>query len=363
MDWLKRLWRTRRVTVLLSGAGAMIVVIVIAAVAIASGGSSKKPAAKHPAAHKKVPQKPKTARPAPLSGVPDPSGASFKRPAVTVKINNTSAAKQYGVDQADVVYEEVVEAGITRLAAIFNSHAPDRVGPVRSVRRTDQSIVWPIGGIFAYSGGAQYAIDSINTAPVKQLDETRAGSMMVREPGTEYLDPHPSSWEGPPFNLFAHVDQMYTAAGATPIPPPPLFTYRAAKAPVGGTPASSMVVGFQNGFAITWNWDPTTGGWLRSKFGGPDVDADGVRLAPKNVVVMFVQYLGGAGVEGSEAELTGTGKAEIFTRGREIVGTWSRPDKTKPARLLNANGKVVPLTPGQTWVELPDASYTVTVTP
>ena len=78
---------------------------------------------------------------------------------------HADAAKQYGVHQADVVYEEVVEGGITRLAAIFNSHAPERVGPVRSVRKTDQSIVWPIGGIFVYSGGAQYAIDSINTAP------------------------------------------------------------------------------------------------------------------------------------------------------------------------------------------------------
>jgi hypothetical protein len=188
--------------------------------------------------------------------------------------------------------------------------------------------------------------------------------MMVREPGTEYLqtgDPPP--WENPPFNLFAHVDQMYSAPGATPIPPPPLFTYRKAGAPVGGTPAASVVVGFQAGYAITWNWDPVSGGWQRSKFGGPDVDADGVRLAPKNVVVMFVTYLGGAGVEGAEADLTGTGRLLVFTRGREITGTWSRPDKTKPAQLLTPAGKVIPLTPGQTWVELPDNSYSVAVTP
>ena len=71
--------------------------------------------------------------------------------------------------------------GITRLAAIFNSQTPDRVGPVRSVRKTDQSLVWPIGGIFAYSGGAPYAIASINTAPVVRLDETRAGPLMFRD--------------------------------------------------------------------------------------------------------------------------------------------------------------------------------------
>ena len=161
--------------------GAVVVLAAIAVAVAASGGSDKTPAAKARQRKAAVKKHLAQVRRAPLTGLPDKKGVSFKRPAVTVKINNTDAAKQYGVDQADVVYEEVVEGQYTRLAAIFNSHAPDRVGPVRSVRRTDQSLVWPIGGIFAYSGGAQYAIDSINTAPVKQLDETRAGAMMFRD--------------------------------------------------------------------------------------------------------------------------------------------------------------------------------------
>ncbi len=53
----------------------------------------------------------------------------------------------------------------------------------------------------------------------------------------------------------------------------------------------------------------------------------------------------------------------MFTAGKEITGTWSRPDKSHPAQLLDAAGKVIPLTPGQTWVELPDEGYSVTKTP
>jgi hypothetical protein len=337
--------------------------VIVAAAAVAlSGGSSKDDAGepKPPAAPTTV-KPPKPGRPAPLTGVVDKSGASFTRPAITVKINNTGAAKQYGVDQADVVYEEVVEGGITRLAAIFNSHAPERVGPVRSVRKTDQSIVWPIGGVFVYSGGAQYAIDSINTAPVVQLDETRAGPLMYRADGTEYQGG--SDYQNAPYNLWAKVDQMYATPDAKPIPPKPLFTYRAAKAKVAGTPAGHVIVGFDNGFETTWDWDKASGTWLRSKLGGPDIDADNVRLAPKNVVVMFIQYEGGVGALQAEGVLTGTGNAIVFTQGKEIKGTWSRPDKEKGAQLLDANGKVIPLTPGQTWVELPDVSYTVTATP
>ena len=121
--------------------------------------------------------------------------------------------------------------------------------------------------------------------------------------------------------------------------------------------------GFEAGYATTWNWDAGSSTWKRSIFGGPERAASGVQLAPQNVVVMFVQYAGGAGVEGAEAELTGTGPAWVFTGGDVVKGTWSRPDKAKPAALLDANGRVVALAPGQTWVELPQAGYPVTVTP
>jgi hypothetical protein len=288
---------------------------------------------------------------APLTGLSDPSAVAEHRCAVTVKIDNTPEAHpHYGLEQADVIYEEVVEYGITRLAAVFNSQAPDRVGPVRSVRRTDQSLVWPLRGIFAYSGGAAYAIASIDTAPVTQLDETRAGPMMFRD--TSRMAPH---------NLYAHVDQMYRRCASPP--PPSLFTYRVAHAPVPGPRVGLVQVGFQNGYAVTWNWNSIAERWMRSIFGGQEIAASGAQLAATNVVVMFAQYAGGVGVEGAEATLTGHGTAWVFTAGRIIKGSWSRPELTKPAELLGSDRHPIRLTPGSTWVELPDVSYAVTVTP
>ena len=124
---------------------------------------------------------------APLTGLVDPSGASLTRPAMSVKVENTPDARpQAGLDQADVLYEEVVEGNITRFVAIFNSQIPDVIGPVRSVRAEDPDIVWPIGGIFAYSGGAQVNVNAINAAPVNAIDESAAqanGAMQRNAPG------------------------------------------------------------------------------------------------------------------------------------------------------------------------------------
>ena len=110
---------------------------------------------------------------APLTGLEDPTGAVATRCAVSVKIGNTADAHpQTGVGAADVVYEEVVDGGITRLVAVYQSTAPEQVGGVRSVRPTDQYILWPLRGVFAFSGG--------NPAELASL-EGRAGREARRD--------------------------------------------------------------------------------------------------------------------------------------------------------------------------------------
>ena len=292
---------------------------------------------------------------APLTGLPDPSGLSRTRPALTVKIENTpDALPQWGVDAADVVYEEIVNGGITRLAAVFNSHAPAKIGPVRSVRPTDTQVVWPLGGIFAYSGGAAYAIASISSAPVKLVDESAAGTAMFRDPTR--VAPH---------NLYAIGSKLF-AFGGSPVPPPALFRYR------GATPSapsksdlkvSSFVVPFPSIYPVTWTWNATTGSWDRTLFGQPDVTGTGVRESPKNVVVMFVDYVNGIGTMASYANLQGSGTVDVFTNGREVAGTWSRgASKSDVVTYRDAKGQPILLTPGQTWVELLNVGVPLSVT-
>ncbi|HEY5267475.1 MAG TPA: DUF3048 domain-containing protein [Acidimicrobiales bacterium] len=289
---------------------------------------------------------------APLTGVPDPSGTALLRPALTVKIENTpEALPQWGVDQADVVYEEIVNGGITRLAAIFNSQAPAKVGPVRSVRPTDTQVVYPLGGIFAFSGGAPYAIASISTAPVKLVDEDVAGTAMFRDNSLQA-----------PHNLFAVASALFAFKG-TPTPPPVLFTYRSATAKPTGTKVASFVVPFPSIYPVTWTWDTTTQSWDRTLFGKADVTGTGVRESPKNVVVMFVNYVNGIGTENSYANLQGSGPVTIFSGAKETQGTWSRgASMSDVIQYKTGAGAPIALTPGQTWVELLNTGVALSVT-
>jgi hypothetical protein len=292
---------------------------------------------------------------APLTGLADPGGAALTRPALTVKVENTpDALPQWGIDQADVVYEEIVNGGITRLAAIFNSQAPAKIGPVRSVRPTDTQVVWPLGGIFAYSGGAAYAIASIDTVSnLKLVDENVAD-----QTGAMFRDPDLYA----PHNLFG-VGSALFAIGGSPKPPPALFSYRGASQKVGGTKVASFVVNFPSIYPVTWSWNSSTDSWDRTLFGKADVTGTGVRESPKNVVVMYVNYVNGIGTMNSYANLQGSGSADFFTDGEEVTGTWTRGSSMSDViRYQTSSGKTMDLTAGQTWVELLNVGAALNVT-
>jgi hypothetical protein len=260
-----------------------------------------------------------------------------------VKVENTPDSRpQGGIDQADVLYEEVVEGGITRFVAVFNSQIPDVIGPVRSVRQQDPDIVWPIGGIFAYSGGTQDNVDLINAAPVHAVDETggQANGAMVRNaPGQP---PRQA-----PHNLYA-IGPKLLELGGEPKPPPPLFQYLPAEVPaVGGTPAATVHIGFTPGYDPVYTWDGGSRTWQRSQNGAPYTVVGGAQIAPTNVVVQFTNY---AGV--SNAETIGQGDAWVFTDGVLRTGRWVRADKAQPTRYVDANGQPILLRPGRTWVAL-----------
>jgi hypothetical protein len=328
----------------------VVLVVVAAAVVIYSLSHKNKTA---------PPTTTTTAQPvpiAPLTGLPDLGGAALTRPALTVKIENTpEALPQWGVEQADVVYEEIVNGGITRLAAIFNSHAPVKIGPVRSVRPTDTQVVYPFKGIFAFSGGAPYAINSIDEVPgLNLVDEDKAD-----ETGAMFRDPDLYA----PHNLFG-VGPALFAIGGSPKPPPALFSYLSAKQKVKGTKVASFVVNFPSIYPVTWTWDAPTSSWDRTIFDKADVTGSGARESPKNVVVMFVNYVNGIGTLNSYANLQGSGTADFFLDAKEVKGTWSRgASMSDVIAYRTTSGKPVDLTPGQTWVELLNVGEAVTVTP
>ena len=131
-----------------------------------------------------------------------------------------------------------------------------------------------------------------------------------------------------------------------------------------GAKVAAFTVVFPSMYPVTWTWNATSLSWDRTLFGQADVTGTHVRESPKNVIVMWINYVNGIGTMSSYGNLQGTGTVAVFTGGKEIHGTWSRgSSKADIITYQSASGKRIALTPGQTWVELLNVGANVNVTP
>ncbi|HEY3810305.1 MAG TPA: DUF3048 domain-containing protein [Acidimicrobiales bacterium] len=281
---------------------------------------------------------------------------------MVVKIDNVDPARpQSGVNQADVVYEELVEGGLTRLAAVFQSDYPTLVGPVRSGRLTDPPIVDDLNHpVFAYSGTNAVFLPILRSQPVTAVDDGNHAGAFWR-----------TSLHANPHNLYSSVVGL-AGLSTTHAPPPPLFSYLPAHAAFTGpglVPAAQVGIQFPAA-AVGWTWNAAAHLWLRSQNGTIDVDGAGIQLSTTNVIVQFVPYIislrgyeSGVATTIPQGELLGTGAAWYFSNGEMIKGTWSRATLTSVTSYKDAKGTPLRLNRGRTWVELAPIGVTPTVVP
>lgn len=348
----------RRVLVALGAVGALF--------AIAGCGGAQTPPQPDPstqaadiAADKVAPPAPVVPTTWPLTGIAAEDVAT--RAALAVKIENPRQARpQTGLDEADIVWEEVVEGGVTRLVAVYHSQVPGEVGPIRSVRPMDPAIVAPMHGIIAFSGGVAGYVDALRAAGVQTLSNDMGSDGFYRTRSRSA----PHNVYGTPSAFWAQADAEHQAN------PPEQFSFarsaEQATAAVSGTPAGSVAIRMSSYSQPSFTWDAASGTWLRSEAGSPATASSGARLAGTNVIAMTVVLVdsGGRDPAGSvvpETQMVGSGAAVVATGGKTIAATWTKTATDTPVVLTTADGQVVKLAPGRTWIELVPTTGSVTV--
>lgn len=287
----------------------------------------------------------------PLTGVGTERVA--QRPAVSVKIENSVAARpQRGLVEADIVWEEVIEGGITRFVATYHSKIPDAVEPVRSVRPMDPAIVAPLGGILAFSGGQGPFIAATEREGTQTviMDDGDAG--FTRDPAR--VAPHDVIGSVPTF--LEQADRRRTS------PPPAQFAYARevgeGSAPQAGKPAREVDVRLSPAQRSVWTWDPENKRYLRSEGSAASVTADGRRHSARNVLVLSTyvfdtKWVDPSGAPVPEHRLAGSsGDGTLASMGHSISVRWSKKNHRAPIVLELPDGKEAQLDPGNTWIEL-----------
>jgi Protein of unknown function (DUF3048) N-terminal domain/Protein of unknown function (DUF3048) C-terminal domain len=287
--------------------------------------------------------RPKPKRPVnPLTGV----GRVPKGPVVAVKIDDTGNGRpQRGVDQADIVYVEQAEGGLTRLVAVFGTRKP-LVEAVRSVRTSDPELLSQYGRItLVASGGGGDSLPTLDRSILHSVINDRGGPGFGRD-GSRPV----------PYNLTSNLAAVSAATHGTSARSIG-FTWVAKPKGLrshGGAQVNTLV----GSTPVNFSWKAAANRYVRYIGGVAQTAADGRLIATPNVIVQFCKvtvHPGDVDVTGNPAMYThsiGHGKVAVFRNGRRIDGTWTRVSATSGTRLRDSRGQPIPLLPGGAWVIL-----------
>lgn len=277
-----------------------------------------------------------------------------------VQIENSVLARpQSGLQQADLVYEYLAEGGITRMTVIyFKPSGSQRIEPVRSARPVTIRLWHAYHGVVFFSGANQKVLDMIAQQQIPALTEGSDGGIyFTRDPARRA-----------PHNLYTDGDRLAQALKKYA----PRVTYQL---PTPGTPTASPAPAVANKVAfdqtvahhVAYTYSPADNAYVYTTDTGPLMDQDtGQPIKPVNVILIQVSHhdAGFTDVVGAPAvdfDLQGTGPADVFTQGKHFTAKWDLTNPELPLKIESADGKVMQLPAGLTWIHLVDPGTPVSI--
>jgi hypothetical protein len=277
----------------------------------------------------------------PLTGLPAPE-TTPNHPVMIVKIDNTAASDpQYGLGSADMVVEELVEGGITRLAAMFYSKLPPKAGPVRSARASDIGVVTPTHAVLVASGMAPPTVARLNAAHVRYY--TMGAPGVVRAPDGKHDFLH---------SVFVDLNKLAKSLKKSAVVPASYLPWGQESDFAGSQPAAAFDVSFSRATTTSWKYDAATKKYTNTNSHAPAND----QFKPDSVLVLRVRegdagYRDPAGNPVPETLFFGKGQLMLFHNGQVTRGTWSKSGRDGQLQLATAAGPMkVPA--GHVWLEL-----------
>lgn len=273
-------------------------------------------------------------------------------PVLAVKIDDTNAAHpQIGLEDADVVYIEQVEGGLTRLAAIFSSVIPERIGPVRSARISDIDILSQYGRVaFAYSGAQRKLLPVIDAANLQNL------GAQAQPPSIYTTDPN----RVPPVAMILRADLLIAkiVEKKYPITTAKNIGWSFGDAPEGGKPTQSVIMHWPAA-RYSAQWSETQSRWLLSHNSESNLAESGIVLGPTTLVIQLVsitdsEYKDKIGGVTPFSQTVGSGRGFILRDGKTYEAQWNRASKAVGTSWTLRDGSEIKFAPGQIWVALTD---------
>lgn len=284
----------------------------------------------------------------PLTGLGPEKVADLERPAVGLKIENSPQARpQAGLESADIVFEEIVEGGITRFLAIYHCGTATKAGPVRSARYDDARIGGPFTKLLAFSGANAIVLAHLREEGMVLVEE-------LTDPPGLYRDP-PGSTDV--HSLYGDIKKLRRDAIRADLGPPPERTFMfSEEVNAASKKARAIAINFMATNTVEYRWEDDA--WARYEAGLPFMTEAGTQISVPNVLIQEVTVNNSstivdvAGNPSPDINLLGRGRALLFRDGRVVKGRWIVQEEGAVPVYQTKAGEPLEFAPGPIWIEL-----------
>lgn len=260
------------------------------------------------------------------------------RSLVAVKVDNAPAARpQTGLGLAEILIETPVEGGLTRFVALFGSVRPEMVGPVRSLRPVDATLLPAFTRTVVATGGQPFVVGRVAGAGIRIIGLDNDMLLQADRPR--------------PHNVFAVLGD---------IPAEGVEAFADGKGLTGSTTSLGPEIPYSGVTIATWRWDGHS--YQRLTNGAPHevyerLDGSLTILDSEIVLVLFAHqrgagYTDSAGAEVPTFDVMGSGRALLFSEGTVVELTWTRASSDRPFVLVDESDEVVGLPEGRVAVAI-----------
>jgi hypothetical protein len=285
---------------------------------------------------------------------------SEKHPIAVVIENHVAARNQSGYNSADVVFESLVEGGITRTLAIFWSEESDNIGPIRSVRQYFIEWFLPYDPYFMFIG---YASGDPN-----DYDRRVDSQASLYEYDILKLNVGSSFWRittrSAPHNAYSSTAKLYEIGKDLGYEDEELDDIDSLKfkndTPLEdrGSSTTATIQFFDRLsnaglYDVTWQYDRDTNVYLRYNNTTPYLDQNtGEQIYAKNVVIMDNNMISTYDFAAHIIiETVGEGSATLLRDGKVINCTWKKEDIYSRIHLYDSEDNETELNRGIIWYE------------
>ncbi|MFH1668229.1 MAG: DUF3048 domain-containing protein [Candidatus Komeilibacteria bacterium] len=284
----------------------------------------------------------------PLNGAMIEQRYAELRPYAVMVENHPTARPQTGLDKASIVYEALVEGGITRFMAVYLENSADEIGPVRSTRAYYLDWVLGLGAFYAHAGGSGEALARIITDNILDLNHDKSHFWRSN---TRYA----------PHNLYTSTDDLKDYAKQKKYDLNADYTSGDFKKdnPLDDRPESITPITINYStytYQVVWQYDQKTNEYSREMAGSAHQDAkNNNQLLAKSIIVQYIPTsisTYNPSKKNLELDTLGRGKVLIFQDGEAIEGEWKKDSKNDRTVFLDSGGKIIRLVAGVHWYQI-----------